>query len=101
MRWPPRLRPTPTVDWTDDRHVRVVVLAAALAATVAKLYLAATSSGTNDVVYWTEFAAGVEEFGPIGIYGQAFEAPYNHPPLVGWLLELGNVGQSLGLELPL
>lgn len=87
--------------WTSDQRMRVVVLLAAVTATAAKLYLAATSSGTDDVVYWTEFAAGVEQFGPIGIYGEAFQAPYNHPPLAGWLLELANVGQGLGAELPL
>ena len=87
--------------WTSDQRVRVVVLVAAVSATAAKLYLAATSSGTNDVVYWTEFAAGVERFGPIGIYGEVFEAPYNHPPLAGWLLELANLRQGLGIDLPL
>jgi hypothetical protein len=80
--------------------VRAVVLVAVVSATVAKLYLAATSFGTNDVVYWTEFAAGVQRSGPIGIYGEAFEAPYNHPPLAGWMLELANVGLGLGIDLP-
>lgn len=81
--------------------VAVFVLVAAVTATAFKLYLAATSSGTNDVVYWTQFAAGVEKFGPIGVYGEIFEAPYNHPPLAGWWLVLLNAGQSLGLDLPL
>ncbi|KRE94656.1 hypothetical protein ASG76_09590 [Nocardioides sp. Soil774] len=79
----------------------MAVIAAAVAATAVKLYLAATTSGTNDIVYWTQFAAGVREFGPIGIYGEAFEAPYNHPPLAGWFLELVNLGQRAGLGLPL
>lgn len=82
-------------------HVPLLVLVAAVTATAAKIYLAATTSGTNDVVYWTEFAAGVDRFGPIGIYGETFQAPYNHPPLAGWWLLLLNAGQDLGLDLPL
>jgi len=88
------------------RHISVglvplLVLIAALTATVAKVYLAATTLGTNDIVYWTQFAAGVDTFGPVGIYGETFEAPYNHPPLAGWWLLLLNAGQDLGLDLPL
>lgn len=81
--------------------VPLFVMVAAVTGTVFKVYLAATSSGTNDVVYWTQFADGVEKFGPIGIYGETFEAPYNHPPLAGWWLVLLNAGKDLGLDLPL
>lgn len=77
-----------------------LVLAAALVATVCKLLLAATTQGTNDIVYWTEFAGGVDEFGPIGIYGNPFVAQYNHGPMAGWLLVLANLGQGIGLDLP-
>lgn len=81
--------------------VPTLLLFAAGTATAFKLYLAITTSGTNDVVYWTEFAAGVEKYGPIGIYGETFQAPYNHPPLAGWWLVLLNVAHDFGLDLPL
>jgi uncharacterized membrane protein len=48
--------------------------------------VAANTYGSLDVRYFTEFAQGVREFGPIGIYGHEFTEQYNHPPLIGWLL---------------
>ena len=71
---------------------RRVVVIVAVAAAVFKLFIAATTLGSNDVPNFFEFAKGVREFGPIGIYGHQFvEGPhvfpvYNHPPLIGWLL---------------
>ncbi|WP_325599866.1 glycosyltransferase 87 family protein [Nocardioides sp.] len=85
----------------SDARIPLLVLFAAVTATAAKFYLAATTLGTNDIIYWTQFAAGVEAFGPIGIYGNVFEAPYNHPPLAGWWLLLLNAGQDLGLSFAL
>ena len=64
----------------------------AVAAAALKLYIAATTIGSNDVPNFFEFAEGVREFGPIGIYGHQFVLGahvfpvYNHPPLIGWLL---------------
>jgi Dolichyl-phosphate-mannose-protein mannosyltransferase len=57
-----------------------------------KLLIAANTLGTNDVWNFYEFAKGVREFGPIGMYGHHMvEGPhvfpvYNHPPLIGWML---------------
>jgi 4-amino-4-deoxy-L-arabinose transferase-like glycosyltransferase len=66
---------------------RVVVLVCALVTTVAKLRLAATTQGTADVLYhFPEFAEGVDNLGPIDIYSTHFTVPYNHPPLIGWVL---------------
>jgi 4-amino-4-deoxy-L-arabinose transferase-like glycosyltransferase len=65
---------------------RLAVLAVALVTTAIKLTLAARTYGSLDVRYFTEFAQGVREFGPIGIYGHEFTEQYNHPPLIGWLL---------------
>ena len=62
------------------------VLVTALLATVCKGLIAWHTSGTNDVAYWGRFAAGVREFGPLGIYGHPFDPVYNHPPLTGLLL---------------
>jgi Dolichyl-phosphate-mannose-protein mannosyltransferase len=58
----------------------------ALVATAVKLVVAANTYGSLDVRYFTEFAAGVREFGPIGVYGHDFTEQYNHPPLIGWML---------------
>lgn len=81
----------------------LVVLVGALLATAAKIWLAATTVGTNDVVYWQDFARGEREFGPIGMYGHAFIAPYNHGPATGWLLAalnaLADRGAAHGLDL--
>ncbi|MEJ3651989.1 glycosyltransferase family 87 protein [Actinomycetes bacterium KLBMP 9759] len=65
---------------------RVAVLVVALVTTALKLWIAANTFGTDDVHYWTEFAQGVREFGPFGIYGKPFAAQYNHPPLTSMLL---------------
>ena len=64
-----------------------MVFLSAVAATALKLEVAAHTFGTNDVHYWMQFAEGVREFGPVGIYGHHFGvARYNHGPLAGWML---------------
>ena len=71
---------------------RRIVIIVAVAAAAFKLYIAATTLGSNDVPNFFEFAQGVRDFGPIGIYGHQFVEGahvfpvYNHPPLIGWLL---------------
>jgi hypothetical protein len=65
---------------------RSFVFACALVTTMAKLRLAATTAGTNDIVHWRLFAASVHELGPIGIYATHLQEPFNHPPLIGWFL---------------
>jgi hypothetical protein len=66
--------------------LRLVVVLAGVA-TVLKLQIAARTFGSNDVGYFGEFAEGVREYGPVGIYGHEFPASlYNHGPLAGWLL---------------
>jgi hypothetical protein len=82
-------------------ELRLVVLAVASLTTLVKLVVAARSFGTNDVHYWTQFAAGVREFGPIGVYGHRFELQvYNHPPLIGWMLQTFNFLTDHGLAFP-
>jgi hypothetical protein len=67
--------------------LRLGVIVVAGLATVLKVELAARTLGSNDTYYWGIFAAGVRRFGPVGIYGHAFNAPvYNHGPLAGWML---------------
>ncbi len=65
---------------------RCVVGGAALTTTVVKLLIAANTQGTNDVFYWRRFAADVHRLGPLGIYTTRHALPYNHPPLIGWML---------------
>jgi hypothetical protein len=83
--------------------MRLLVFGVALAATVVKLILAATTQGTNDVFNWAQFAQGVRQYGPIDIYGHRFLVGthlfpvYNHPPLMGWMLVLFNKLDDLGI----
>jgi hypothetical protein len=68
-------------------RLRAAVFLSAVLATVLKLEVSAHTFGTNDVHYWGQFADGVRQFGPVGIYGHDFGVPrYNHGPLAGWML---------------
>ncbi len=78
-----------------------MVAAVALAA---KLFIAATTYGTNDVWHWTDFAQGVHRAGPVGVYDLTFPFSfYNHPPLIGYFLFgvnlLGRWGVSLSFTI--
>jgi hypothetical protein len=65
---------------------------------VPKLILAATTYGTNDIVHWFDFLNAVQHTGPIGVYSYPFEhSLYNHPPLMGYYLELIGAGTHVGL----
>lgn len=86
---------TATVAWSTR------VLALAALCTVLKLWIALRTYGTDDVRYWTGFLRGVAQHGPIGVYGvQGFEAPYNHPPLIGWVLLVFSKLHEAGLSIP-
>lgn len=76
-----------------------------MAFAVIKLILAATTGGTNDVYSFEAFANAIRHYGPIDIYGYrvphgigTFYPPYNHPPLVGWMLVLFNWLTDLGIS---
>jgi hypothetical protein len=74
------------------------VLAAAILALLGKLTLAATTYGTNDIWHWLDFIRGVRHSGPIGVYSFPFQGSYyNHPPLIGYLLEAVSWLSHLGL----
>jgi hypothetical protein len=68
----------------------------ALVTTIAKLRLAGTTAGTNDISHWRFFASSVHDVGPIGIYASHFQVPFNHPPLIGWWLLAVNAVSSHG-----
>jgi Glycosyltransferase family 87 len=83
------------------RRGMVVVLACSVLAGTAKLVIAATTFGSDDVGWWTLFARAVHRVGPINIYAQHFGLPYNHPPLAGWWLLLNNwVTANTAVSLP-
>jgi uncharacterized membrane protein len=64
---------------------RVLVLLLAIAALLAKIYCAATTVGTSDVIFFYKFAQIIHEQGLLAMYR---ETPYfNHTPLVGWFSE--------------
>jgi len=52
--------------------------------TMAKLFVSWCVIGTNDAIYWMEFADMIRRVGSLRIY--AFLCHYNHPPLMSWLL---------------
>jgi 4-amino-4-deoxy-L-arabinose transferase-like glycosyltransferase len=72
---------------------RRVVIAVVVGVTAVKLWLAAKTVGSNDMLNFRAFAKAIRRFGPIGIYGHRIvnahghKFPvYNHPPLIGWML---------------
>jgi hypothetical protein len=77
---------------------RLLVLVAASVTTIAKLRLAATTEGTDDIKRWRIFAATVHKLGPIDIYSTHLPALFNHPPLIGWFLVAVNAISSHGLS---
>lgn len=82
------------------RSRRRLVLGLALLALAFKLVIAATTYGTNDIRHWTDFVNGVASRGPVGVYGISFEHSfYNHPPVIGYLLELVNFGRHHGFSI--
>ena len=82
------------------RGRRVLVLSTAAVVLFLKLWVAATTFGTNDVRSFERFAAGVRKVGPINIYGLHLAGLYNHPPLIGWMLLLVNHLVRLGFSFP-
>jgi hypothetical protein len=83
----------------SERPVRrrfLIVLAFLLLATVIKFAYAWWTIGSNDTFHYWDFSDFAHVFGPIGIYGEwTYQPPYNHPPLVGWILAgLNLIGQA-------
>src|SRR4051812_28863474 len=65
---------------------RTAILFAALLALVAKLYCAATTSGTNDADAFYNFGRFIWEHGLLAQYRETPE--FNHTPLTGWFCAL-------------
>ncbi|NNG35989.1 glycosyltransferase family 39 protein [Nakamurella aerolata] len=72
------------------------VLLAASAALVVKVVLALTTWGSNDIGHWLAFVDAARQTGPVDIYAFPFDTTpwngrwsfYNHPPLIGFYLQL-------------
>ncbi len=89
-------------DAADLRRYRPWLVVVVAVAVVAKTLIAARTFGSNDVTHWEEFAAGVRSAGPVGVYGLHFPLPYNHPPLIGYLLVvLNGASTHTALSFPL
>ncbi len=84
-------------------EARRVVLLIGLCAFLAKLLISMRTYGTQDIHTWAGFAQGVSQRGPVGIYGINFGrlngTVYNHPPLVGYYLEVVNKLSQWGVPL--
>lgn len=83
-----------------DRVVRgrSIVLGASAVALVLKVLLAFRTYGTSDIGRWQAFAEGVRSAGPVGVYGLTWsDLLYNHPPVIGYFLELVNGVGHLGV----
>lgn len=91
--------------WTysNSERARLVVLLVGLAALLAKLLISMGTYGTQDITTWAGFALGVSQRGPVGIYGINFGelngTLYNHPPLMGYYLEVVNKISQWGIPL--
>ena len=82
-------------------RARLLVLGVSGVALVVKLRVARETYGTNDTAHWLDFLRGVQQSGPVGVYSFPFaHSLYNHPPLIGYYLELLSGVQALGLDLP-
>lgn len=82
----------------------MAVLGLAIVTLVAKLWIAATTFGTNDIVHWLSFLHTVEKVGPIRVYGVSMPYHsdghviqlYNHPPLIGYFLVAVHAATHIG-----
>lgn len=69
------------------RRLWPALLIGVLALTTAwKLWIAATTIGTNDVIAWERFARGIDALGGIGVYYA--EPLFNHPPFMTHALQV-------------
>ena len=84
-------------------RARLALLIVAVVVLALKVLVAMRTSGTEDIRTWTAFADGVRDRGPVGIYGIDFRqlngGLYNHPPLVGYYLEVVNGLAGWGVPL--
>lgn len=77
---------------------RLVVLVVSGIALILKVLVAFRTYGSSDIGRWQVFAQGVRSDGPVGVYGLNWPGLlYNHPPVIGYLLEAVNAVGHLGV----
>jgi hypothetical protein len=81
------------------------VALAASAALAAKLYIALSTFGCQDMLYWHRFVYNLRQFGTFGLYHRI--GYFNHPPamahllgLLGWTAAATGVSFAFWLRLP-
>lgn len=76
----------------------MVVLTVAVAVLILELAVVKASFGTNDILHWQDFVAAVRQHGPVGVYSAPIpRSYYNHPPLMGYVLEVVSRLKDLGI----
>lgn len=98
----PFLRRTEDRASGGSRTPQRLVLVVATLGSLARLLVAATTGGTDDVRLFANFARAAVSHGPLGIYHVDFPGlPYNHGPLTSWMLvlfgHLADAGVPFGL----
>lgn len=89
----------PSRDSWSARDGRFLVLSVALVVLVLELTVASVTYGTNDITHWQDFVNAVSRYGPVRVYGAAIpHSYYNHPPLMGYVLEVVNWLRKLGVS---
>lgn len=74
------------------------MLAVSLVMLALKLTVAKVTYGTNDITHWQDFVNAVQRHGPIHVYSAPIPTSYyNHPPLMGYVLEAVNGLRNLGI----
>lgn len=86
---------------TSPQTARTTVLLVGLAAATAKVAIAATTHGTDDVRAFMRFARAIAHAGPVGVYGVPGLTLYNHGPLTGILLAGMSRLAAYGAPMPL
>ena len=89
-------RPLRRRDWWKTAVVPAVLVGLAAIGLSARIWLAAVSAGSNDIVTWQWFATLIDAHGVASLYQT--ERLYNHPPLIGYLAwACLRVSHALGL----
>ena len=75
------------------------LIAIVLTVLVGELTMAWLTYGTPDITIWTSFAQTADRVGPIEMYSleRAGLMVYNHPPLIGWWLQVVNAATDAGI----
>ena len=80
------------------RRARLLVLDFAIAVFCVSVVVFIHTAGTNDIRHWVDFTNLVSKYGPIQMYSHKPPGSfYNHPPLMGYVLEIVDFNRSIGI----